>query len=1259
VAITVANIDTTPPVVNLTWPTATTGRLSGVVTLAATATDAGGISGVEFRAGDTIVGSDTTAPYAFVWNTVGFPPGVYPIAAHATDTSGNTAVSAAASVLVDQPPVVTVTPIAPVEATSPAGATVTLTGAAVDADAADVLSYQWEDSGTSIGSTASATVTLSPGPHAVVFRATDNHGVSTEDYLQVDIIDTIAPVLTVPENLTVEANARLGALVSFTASASDVVDPNPGVSCTAASGSLFPIGPTIVTCTATDDFNNSSSGQFTVIVVDTIAPVVVPPAAATVAATEADGARANVPTAPASLALKAFLEGASVTDVADGAPLRLAPQAIINGVLTDIADNSVLPPGATAIAFRYRDASGNIGTGSAVLTVAAPIGGIIAVPDQAVVATDAAGVPQPLTVSFTGLNQPGLLTAQPVAAPPPPPAGYELAGTVFDVMSTALATPPLTVCLLGSGYGGLERLVHFESGAWVDVTGTVSATGVCGTVNTLSPFGVIAPGNHEPVADAGAPQVVEAAAPDGSDVTLAGTGTDVDPADPLTFSWHEGVSLLGTEASITIRMGIGAHTLTFTVTDSRGASASATTTVLVQDTTAPTLTLPPNQMVEATSAAGSAVSFIASAFDAVGGNVTVTCSPAAGTVFPLGDTPVTCSALDPSGNTAAGTFMVNVSDRTPPAVSFTAPSAGDVRGLIALAATATDLVGVTRVEFYLDGTTLIGVDTKPSYNAILNTAAILNGSHTLSTSAYDAAGNRGDSTISVTVSNSAPIVVSSLTASVASPAPFGTSITWTAAASGGTGSFEYQFWRYSVNASAWSLVQDYGTSNSFTWTPQSSDVGAYSFQVWVRTAGSGSLYESYAGSPLFIVTTTSSLVVTSNASTPASRVTYGTPVTWAAVASGGSGPLEFEFWRYCLASPGWVLGRAYSANATYTWTPQASDAGMCYSRVLVRHAGTPVPYEALRDSAGVLVTGMDPIDITALTATPAPPVSPGTSTTWTAVATGGRAPLEYQFWRYSYASGSWSMVRDYSGDNSYTWTPAATDVGMYVLHVRARSSGAAAFEAYLESTPFTISSAPPVSIGSFVRSTASSVTFGTPIMWTAVATGGAAPLQYEFSRYCMASPTWLVVRPYGPEASFTWTPEASDAGMCYARVRVRSHGSSLPYEASLDSPGVMIIGSNPIAITSIDAAPAWSVSAGTLMTFTTAASGGVPPLQYQYWRYSYATGVWAMVRDYSEDTTYQWTPAAGETGQHVIHVRVRSLGRSAFEAYKEMPVTVY
>ncbi len=96
----------------------------------------------------------------------------------------------------------------------------------------------------------------------------------------------------------------------------------------------------------------------------------------------------------------------------------------------------------------------------------------------------------------------------------------------------------------------------------------------------------------------------------------------------------------------------------------------------------------------------------------------------------------------------------------PPPADTTAPTASATEsgtsGTITFSATATDNVGVTKVEFYVDGA-LKGTDTTSPYSMTLDSTTLTNATHSLVAKAYDAAGNIGSSTaVSFSVSNTTP-----------------------------------------------------------------------------------------------------------------------------------------------------------------------------------------------------------------------------------------------------------------------------------------------------------------------------------------------------------------------------------------------------------------------------------------------------------------------------------------------------------------------
>jgi hypothetical protein len=90
-------------------------------------------------------------------------------------------------------------------------------------------------------------------------------------------------------------------------------------------------------------------------------------------------------------------------------------------------------------------------------------------------------------------------------------------------------------------------------------------------------------------------------------------------------------------------------------------------------------------------------------------------------------------------------------DTTAPTTAITAPANGaTVSGTVSVTASGNDNVGVTKVEFYIDGA-LAGSDTTSPYAYSWNTST-WTGSHTLTSKAYDAAGNVGTSAaVSVTI----------------------------------------------------------------------------------------------------------------------------------------------------------------------------------------------------------------------------------------------------------------------------------------------------------------------------------------------------------------------------------------------------------------------------------------------------------------------------------------------------------------------------
>jgi len=105
-------------------------------------------------------------------------------------------------------------------------------------------------------------------------------------------------------------------------------------------------------------------------------------------------------------------------------------------------------------------------------------------------------------------------------------------------------------------------------------------------------------------------------------------------------------------------------------------------------------------------------------------------------------------------------FALNVTtpgaDTIPPTTSVTSPANGaTVSGTVGVNATASDNVGVTQIQILIDGSVVASNTNSTSLSFNFNTTTVPNGSHTIVSKAFDAAGNVGtSSTVTVTVSNS-------------------------------------------------------------------------------------------------------------------------------------------------------------------------------------------------------------------------------------------------------------------------------------------------------------------------------------------------------------------------------------------------------------------------------------------------------------------------------------------------------------------------
>ncbi len=146
---------------------------------------------------------------------------------------------------------------------------------------------------------------------------------------------------------------------------------------------------------------------------------------------------------------------------------------------------------------------------------------------------------------------------------------------------------------------------------------------------------------------------------DGANISYApATATDdPNPAPLITYSAASGTAF-----------PIGATSVTATATDVAGLSSTCSFTVnVIRDAKAPTLVCPANVTKSASSKDGALVSYpMASVSDELDPNPALQYSHASGALFPVGDTSVTVTARDVSGNTSSCSFTITVQDTSVP-----------------------------------------------------------------------------------------------------------------------------------------------------------------------------------------------------------------------------------------------------------------------------------------------------------------------------------------------------------------------------------------------------------------------------------------------------------------------------------------------------------------------------------------------------------------------------------------------------------------
>lgn len=619
--------------------------------------------------------------------------------------------------------------------------------------------------------------TFPMGPSQVDCTVEDAFGNKTSGQFTITVADTQPPRLYLPDNQTVTAAAgETTAVVTFdTPRAEDLVDDAVPVTCTSGpeqvvnSGDSFPIGRTFVSCVAQDKAGNIAQGGFLITVVGDGeptpgTPTLTVPADVTLEATEARGAEYSF--------VASAIGGAGDTLDVTCSRLSIYPLgttriecAALDGA-TRLVDSFLItvvdtrPPVVTVPADRTVPAEGSWG---------ADVSGISATAHD-VVDGDLPAICTPGSGRFpTGVATQVICRAT------------DHAGNVGEGRFTVTVTdhrPPVLAGITDRKVAATDRfgavVTSYDVTAYDPEDGACGPTASCtlectpaaGTFFQLGLSTVVtcrardSSGNDSvgsfriSVADEEPPLLTvpfyfrqEASEPAGAHVTFAASAFDlVDGNVTPACERSRGVAEAGTGGAQPVAAGdlfpLGLTDVRCRATDAAGNTTIKEFTVEVVDRTAPTLTLAPlANPIPAASANGAALVISGTANDTVNGSIPISCTPPIGATLPLGDTEITCTARDQSGNVASQTFVAHVADTTAPVV--TVPTSIEAR--------ATDPAGVV-VSFQDKVSALDQVDgpltpiCDPPSGSTFKV-----GPTTVTCSATDQAGKKGTATFIVNV----------------------------------------------------------------------------------------------------------------------------------------------------------------------------------------------------------------------------------------------------------------------------------------------------------------------------------------------------------------------------------------------------------------------------------------------------------------------------------------------------------------------------
>ena len=298
--------------------------------------------------------------------------------------------------------------------------------------------------------------------------------------------------------------------------------------------------------------------------------------------------------------------------------------------------------------------------------------------------------------------------------------------TVLDSMAPTAVCQNITVYLDGAGNASITA-ADLDGGSADNCT-TISLSAsqtafTCTDLGTNSVTLTVTDGSSNSSTCVAVVTVADSTAPtavcQNINAYLDGSGNVTIAAADLDGGSSDNCGTVSLSANITAFTcaDLGANSVTLTVDDGNGNSATCVSVVTVIDSVSPVVTCPGNQVENFDASCQFTVpdyTSMGSATDNCGGTLTITQSPVSGTVI-SGNTTITLSVTDANGNTGSCTFDVVPNDATPPVITCPADQTGIVGvGCVFMVpdytgmATATDNCGIPTVTQNPAAGTMVG-----------------------------------------------------------------------------------------------------------------------------------------------------------------------------------------------------------------------------------------------------------------------------------------------------------------------------------------------------------------------------------------------------------------------------------------------------------------------------------------------------------------------------------------------------------------------